>query len=508
MGKGLKDEELEIDSLISSQYWQEIKKTYYDNKNSFDFLARNFSKKYNVDFKTSRDAVIYEIMSCQYKNNKNLFNENIFKWVFLYLCSLFFAFTSGLVSFFVYSFSKGVDVDILYEEMWPEKSLYKRFYKSIDVRLGRNIKKSILFISPGIDFFNRKIQSWGGHVINKRYSGILFEFNISANIIRNDLFFIIKLYRLSKCSDINFVYIYLRLLRKLLMYVSQSCNIKSKVLISAGDYYWTPLKYNIYKRRISNIILLQHNNVCGYLPLRLFQYCDYYYAHSQESIDRHSLCGNAEFFNVGSFQLIPFLNKKDLEYDVIFLSQTVYDDLVANCKELDQNKLIKAYGMLVNNFRSYLEANPNVNAVYISKVGYENSSPTLDDKKTFNGLRNIKFISTSGKDTFEYISKSKIIINMYSSVGFESYGLDKRVLWINYDRCCDVFKLDTTNEDIHIMISDTTYTAFENKMALLLSENENVDHHYKGLKEKYMNIQKNPAELVAIKVKQLVMNEK
>jgi len=49
---------------------------------------------------------------------------------------------------------------------------------------------------------------------------------------------------------------------------------------------------------------------------------------------------------------------------------------------------------------------------------------------------------------------------MYSSVGFDSHGLDKKVLWINYDRCCDIFKYDTEIEDLHVMIDDS-YEAFE-----------------------------------------------
>lgn len=496
--------DLEIESLVDNQAWQDTKKIYYSNKSEFDALIFSFSKKYKIDQEVSRDAFIYEIMSCQYSNDK-LFDKNIVKWFFVYVFSFIYIAISGLVSILTSFFQSRVETEVLYEEMWTDNSLSKRFYKYIDEKLSAfNIKRKVLLISPGVNFSKGLIQGWKGDVLNKRYASVVFSFQVSLKVVNKDFLSAIRLFKMSRRSGVNITYVYLRVLRKMLMYTSQIHNVKSKVLISAGDYYWSPLKYYSYKKNVDNIILLQHNYINEYLHHRLFQYCDYYYSHSQQSIDKHALCGNADFFNVGSFQLIPFINENNVEYDIVFISQTVYQNLVSTWKDLDQDKLKKSYHRLVDNFKSYLQNNPSLKAVYISKLGHEVMQPVTGDKKLFENVSNIDFVSTAGKDTFEIISKSKVVINMYSSVGFESYGLDKKVLWINYDRCCDIFKYDIEYEDIHVMISDKSYTAFEDKISLLLSSDEKVTIHYKKLKEKYMNIKENPAELVSKRVQLLL----
>ncbi len=57
------------------------------------------------------------------------------------------------------------------------------------------------------------------------------------------------------------------------------------------------------------------------------------------------------------------------------------------------------------------------------------------------------------------------------------------------------------------MIDDNSYKAFEKRINLLLSENKEVNEHYKKLKEKYMNINENPAKVVADKVLELLKVE-
>ena len=353
-----KNDSLDIDDLSNSEYWEGTKKTYRKNKCYFDSLSEHLAKIYGLDSKLSQDSVLYEIMSVQYKNNRQLFDANLILWIFIYLVVFLFILFSGFFSIFFFFFRKKNSADVIYEEMWPQKSLYNRFYDYIDVELSsRNIKRKILLISPGIGFFKEKVQAWKGSIINRRYSGALFEYRLSFQVFFCDLFYLTELLKISRKSGVNYIYIYLRLLRKVLMYHSQSSNIKASVLVSAGDYYWNPIKYHMYKRNIENIILLQHNHCDDYLHVRMFQYCDYYYAHSQQSIDKHVFCGDAEFFNVGSFQLIPYITDNELEYDIVFVSQTVFDNLVSNCKGLDQSKLQKSYQTLVANFHSYLKNN-------------------------------------------------------------------------------------------------------------------------------------------------------
>jgi hypothetical protein len=292
------------------------------------------------------------------------------------------------------------------------------------------------------------------------------------------------------------------------VYSSQIYNIEAKVIVAAGDYYWNPVKYFVYKKNIENIILLQHNFKNEYLHNRLFQYSDYYYAHSNQAIEKLEGIPFTKKYSIGSFQLVPFLEPAPLEYDILFINQTVNDDLTNAWPDLNQEKLIESYSLLIENFKLYLEQYNEIKAIYVAKGETIDSEPSLTVKEKFKKLHNINFAGTYGPETFELIKKSKIIINMYSSVGFEAYGFDKRVLWINYNNCCDIFKYDLENEDLHIMINDTSYEAFEQKVNLLLSHNIEIDEYYKRLKEKYMNIKDNPAKIVVNKIEELLLDKK
>ena len=140
----------------------------------------------------------------------------------------------------------------------------------------------------------------------------------------------------------------------------------------------------------------------------------------------------------------------------------------------------------------------------MTKPTYMEVEPAKSIRKSFDTNKNIDFFSAYGKSTFDLVSKSKVIINMYSSVGREAYGMDKKVLWVNYDNCCSLFDLDIAEDDIHTLVTDNSYQAFEERINLLLSDDKEVDNHYKKLKEKYMNIQENPAKIIAAKINEIL----
>lgn len=497
--------DLELKSLHNNQAWQDTKRIYLENQTYCDKIIEHIALTYEIDSTTSRDAILYEIMSCQYGNNTYYISKNSIKWFIVYLVVFIFIISSGLLSILVTLLRKKHKVSLLYEEMWTNNSLYSRFYTYIDEQIANsNFKKSILFISPSFDFFIKPIKDYKGVIINRRYANMFFDLNTSLKVFINDILFIKNLLHYSKNANINFTYLYLRFIRKFLMYTSQCSDIRANILVSAGDYYWNPIKYFTYKKNIKNIILIQHNYINEYLHLRMFQYCDYYFSHSDQAVKKHELCGNTKFFSVGSFQLIPFLGKRELVYDIVFISQTVYGDLKSAWPNLDQHKLREMYHLVTDNFHNYLKNNRQINAAYISKIGNDLTEPALSDKEKFRDLENIQFFSVAGRNTFDIISKCRLVINVYSSVGFEAYGLNKKVLWINYNRCCDIFKYDVENEDLHVMINDTSYQAFEERINLLLSQNKDIHQHYAKLKQNYMNIQENPAKIVADKIYELL----
>ncbi|MFA6192490.1 MAG: hypothetical protein WC665_09070 [Sulfurimonas sp.] len=492
-------------SLNNNEDWTDTYNLYKKNIEVFSKVIEKIMNNYKITKIQARDTVLYELMSSNYgKNHKRLLHsKERFKWLIIYLTAIVGISLNSLLSIFIVH--KKIKKDVLFEEMFAKGGWNVRFYGYITKKLiNKPISQAILYTHPGVnkDIFNKSIERWNGEVINRRYSSMFFSFKESCAVVYNDFFYFYELFKLSK--NINTTYIYLRIIRKYLVYSSQIKNIEADVLVAAGDYYWNPIKYFVYKKKIKNIILLQHNFKNEYLHNRLFQCCDFYYAHSNQAIEKLEGIPLAKKYSIGSFQLIPFLENEPIEYDIIFINQTVNDDLTNVWHNLNQKKLVDSFYLLIKNFKLYLEQHSEIKAVYIAKNEAINLEPSVTVKKDYEDLSNIKFMGTYGPTTFELIKKSKLVINMYSSVGFEAYGLDTKVLWVNYNRCCDTFKYDVENEDLHVIIHDTSYEAFEERVNLLLSETEEVEVHYKKLKEKYMNIQENPAKIVANKIYELL----
>lgn len=489
-------------NLHNIKEWHLVEETYRNNCKEFSAVENNLIKKYGFSKSLAQDAVLYEITSLVYRNDNPLKKINILSLVLFY--ALFLVIIVCYPLFFLYDFfKKKHSYDVVFEEMWDERSLYSRFYKKIH----ENIKRysiGLFLTAPFIKKITKvkKIKDWNKVVVDSRNNNIVFDSKIVFRVIKNDFLFGFSLYKASS-KDVDLVFLYLRLLRRILMCYSQVANLKSRAIISAVDYYWSPIKYFYYKKNIDNILLTQHNHKDNFLYGRVLAYCDYYFAHSIDSIKKMSINSDAILEPVGSLQLGDFLNQNKIKYDILFINQTVCDDLKKGSPELDQNLLIQSHDILIKNFKRYVDKHPDLNIVYMTKPTYMDIEPAKSNKQIFSN-KNVYFTTAYGQETFSLVSNSKIIINMYSSVGREAYGLDKKVLWVNYNNCCDIFDLGIEVDDIHTLVSDNSYQAFEEKINLLLSDNKTVDKHYQKLKEKYMNIQGSPAKIVADKINELL----
>jgi hypothetical protein len=483
--------DVDFKSLRDNEYWIEVYTFYKENIEKIAPLIDRVQKKYGMDFETSRDAILYEITNAHLGKayRKNLFSKQRVSWTLKYILFLIFSLFSGFLNFLISPFIKSQKYDVLYEEMWEERSWFSRFYKYIDVEIPEK-SRAILFThpAPAKPFWSEKVAEWNGEIVNRRFGAFLFEWK---EVIKTfpEIFFFWKLWKSSK--NINITYIYLRFLRKILLYKTQVQKVEAKNLIMAGDYYWNPTKYFQFKKQIKNIILIQHNMKVDLLN-NTFQYSDFHFLHSEDAIKNMESFGKSNLIPVGSFQLIPFLEKVDLEYDILFINQTVFDDMSGH-RLLNQENLQKEHNILINNFYKYMSKNKDLKAIYVAKPGYIKKEPFLSVEEKFKNLDNVEFTGAYGSDMFKIVQKSKLIVNMYSSVGREAYGLDKRVLWINYNKVCSTFKQNVDSDELHILL-ENNYYVFEQRMNSLLSNSDEVKEHFNKLKKEYMNIEGNPAK--------------
>ena len=485
--------------------WLVVEKIYKENEKRISIIKNNLVEKYGFDEVLAEDSILYELSLLVYKNHALFKGKRLFHF-FLYYTIQFILFILSPLLFLHNLFQKKYSYSLLFEEMWDERSLYSRFYQQIDIHIKKNISSALFLTTPSLKKITdiNKIQGWESSIIDSRNNNIFYNYKIVLKMIKSDYSFGFSLYKAS--VNIDLLYLYIRILRRILMHSSQVNNIKADIIISAVDYYWNPIKYYYYKKKINHVILTQHNHKDNYLFGRALMYSDYYFAHSNDSIDKMSINQNATIKSIGSLQLVDFLGKKDEspKYDILFINQTVNDNLTLCSPLLNQSLLIKSHAILIDNFYKYTNNHRDIKIAYMTKPTYMDIEPAKGVRKIFDNYNNIDFIEAYGQETFTLVNSAKLIINMYSSVGRESYGLDKRTLWINYNNCCDLFDLDIENDDIHTLVTNTSYKAFEDRVDLLLSDNREVDEHYRKLKEKYMNIQGNPAKIVADEINKIL----
>ncbi len=483
--------------------WINIQKLYLENHRSINALVNHISGFFDIPKKIVRDQIKKEFIAMTEKPSKaNIVINFIRHYTFL-----FFILFSGIV--FIFQSKKKVKADVLFEELWDQRSLYSRFYNYIDNYLPKQIKSGIVLNFPG---YSKNAQADKiEHAQNKdifdiRQYNLFFKTGITLKIFFFSFFYFFQLLRY-KTINLDLFLLYLKLVRKILIYTTQASLLETKILISAADYYWNPFKYYFFKQGgVKNILLIQHNFVGDYIVNNFYLSCDYYFAHSQLAINKKIGFYNKNQFPIGSLQLSPFLEKSEnILYDLLIIDQPVHELIMVKSRDGgDKDAIIKQFYSLLNNIKNYLMIHKNKKAIYVLKPNAMKKETFHDIKNIFHDVENIIFKEVYGKQTFNYVAQSRLILNMYSSVGIEAYGLDKKVLWINYDNCCDIFKYDVEQEDLHILIHDTSYDAFEKRVDMLLSDTLEVNEHYAKLKEKYMNIQENPASVIANKICELV----
>lgn len=503
--------------LYNDDRLSHINEFIVNHKNEIEKFIKLLSHKYGIDYKLMSDAVLYELsllFNSKDSSNSRVFRRSSLKDIFILFSILLYLLLLLPFSYLLTFFVQKKQFDVIYEEMWDKDSWYKRFYRYVDKYLV-GIKKGIIFTSVNTKKTSNiknieNIDEFKGEVLDTRSRNQIYAFHAIFWVLKKEVLYIKKLITIAKRSEINLIFLNLRIIRRLLMYKSQISNIESKVLVSAGDYYWSPLKYLMYKEHIKNILLIQHNYKGEALLNSLLLMSDVYFAHSRSSVNKLIGMDKTEKIPCGSIQLSPYLSNidSDTEYDILLVSQTVYDQNLVTVKQrnnFDQAKLINAYKKLLENLSQYLlSKNGSIRVVCVTKPSYYNDKSFVLVKEYLGKNKNVSFVKAYGPDVFKLIKKSKLIINMYSSLGFEAYGLDKKVLWINYDHCTDAMGFDTEQEDLHILIKDSRYKAFEMRVNLLLSDSIEVSRHYEKLKVKYMNVKENPGKVVADKIKELL----
>jgi len=365
--------------------WNNIEKLYLSNHISIESIVDHIKNVYGIPKKITRDQIKKELIVFTENKVKN----NVIYNFALYYFTLFIAFISSIL--YCFTRKKRISAEVLYEELWQERSLYSRFYRYIDSYLDSAISSSVLLNFPA--YSNRvrcdKIEGVKDKkVYDVRKYNIIFSPYIASRFYFKDVFYCFRLYILNT-KKLNIFVLYLKLVRKILIYKTQASLIDAKVLISASDYYWSPLKYYLFKNgNVKNIFLIQHNYVGDYITNKFYLSCDCYFAHSEKAIESKVGFYNKDQIAIGSMQLSPFVNKSNkILYDIVIIDHPVNDLVVVRSRgSMDKQVINEQYEILLKNIKKYRENHKNQRIVYILKPGAMKKESFVKLKKLFSDM--------------------------------------------------------------------------------------------------------------------------
>jgi hypothetical protein len=490
--------------LILKQTFLEKSLEYYESSILLQTITKNLSNKYNVpesNMKTTVVRAIFNMLSEPKKQHLIKRSPLIKRFVQYYMVMTYFFFLSLFGARY-----KEEKSDILFDEKYILKkhSWFPTYYDPIIKYLSNKNYEFKVFLNPLLikEIFAKKnkLYEYEIPIIDRRYAYFYFDKVISRQILTNEIFSFRQVYEVSNEIKIDFVNIYLRIIRQIAVSESQSKNITANFLITAGDHYFNGIHHYIIKRNgIKNLITIQNGmrvknteGACNYF------YSDYYLAHNDETASKYLnnvFCGKK--LSIGSFLSgVLFYKYKNLNLpitnDILFWHHPAESKLT----QMKFPGTLEMVRKIIDNLAIFMKQNPSFSLHYITKNDLTGDHFFEECKEKLNST-NVKFSSIYGNDAYKCIYQSKLVINIWSTMGYESLGFDKRILYISYDNLIDSMLLEDFKNNNYASLHDKSYDAFENRVLTLLNqEDDDIDKFYEKLKDKYNPIKINPLEVI------------
>lgn len=479
--------------------YQEIEKLYQNYVGLFKNMEELFKVSYDIDKDITKD------------NIKRLFTTYHFKEIQLfYFIKSFTIYYLVIFYFLLLSiFSKNekkIKSDVIYE-LYDSNS-FNTYFLKINSILNTFVSSKIMLTEKVL------LENINLDIICRCHKYI-YNKTISKLIFTREVLKFWTYYKLSKEYNIDVIDIILRQLKQIALFETQSQNIESKVLLSNGDNHFTPYRYFIYKKNgIKNIFLIQNGlrgQISELVPGNFYVYCDYYFAYGQKSFDVQEgmFCQNK--IPIGSIQVsnkLESLNIKlndcQIEYDIVFIEQIpIYDHA---------GFVLAEYLLMISHLCEFKRKYPQYTILYRTNIHkrempevkkeHGNFLDSFDKSMTSAGILVDKYIN---KDAYEAMFKSKLVVCYNSSMGTEALAMNKRVLYINYNRINSTF---SHKEEIGVLI-DKSYIKFEDKILMLLNKKDDtIDEYFVNLKFNCMNVNGNVSEKISSIIKNLIEEEK
>lgn len=459
-------------------YYDKVETYYKDKEKQFNYFEEKLCKDFGIPKDILVDTIksyLVQIICYHGKNTYLQKRRSILFSIFLYPIG-------GLYFFYLSIFGKkscNVEVDILYEEWNAVGTHFEKFYRPIYNSLIH--KKQMIFAT-----INEKDEIFKDDIlVLKRNIKFNLEKEISRKIFQKSFTNFFILLNFSIKYQFDFLNLYLRILRSMCKYETESKNIKADFLITAFDNGYNALRYWIYKKNgIKNIISIQNG-----FRLDMYLYSDFYFSYGKKQITNMYGLKAREIIYSGSFPLFYLFQKYkniNIKYDIVLIEEYANFDF-------ENGYRITTFKKILENFKEFAKRNNKFKIAYrvrkVREIGEDDYYLPIDSLLKDS---NIIFESSQSKDSYEAVMKSRVVITYCSSLGFEAIGMNKKVLICNYDNFDFLPNIDSPAVSL-----DGSYEEFEEKLLYLLNIDYNLmEEYYSKLKLEYMNLQFNPVDKV------------
>ena len=386
--------------------------------------------------------------------------------------------------------------DITFDE-WRNDS-FNDYYKNIAKKLNNQyLINRFLSAKPAYDikYVDKDLKSIKNmEFINKKIVFKLLKFSIINYKI------ILNFHKLNKKYNINFLFLYLKFLFAYVKFHCNAIHLNTKVFISALDFNSHLLKYEIFAKYNIQYICIQSSNRTN--CLLLYKGADIIFSLGEHQSKLYKNITNSfnEIIPIGSIKCSDYYGKNiEKKHDILFVEQYYNFD---NLEYAKNKNYIKILGNLIQFSKEY----PQYKILYRTReekrqknnilIGYENIHTELE---------NSSIIIDSKENSYDKVLESKIVIGYFSTLCFESIGLNIPALFCYYDNYeFELFDLENSEEDI--IIRDNEYNTFKTSILQKLHESDNRKYFSK-YKKIYMNQDENTINDICKKIKDIVYNE-
>lgn len=269
---------------------------------------------------------------------------------------------------------------------------------------------------------------------------------------------LVRLFFFIRSRQVHIAWLYIVMAKKISEYSSEISDMSAGILLSSGDNYYGPVRYEIYKKYIRTIALMQ-NGIRGSFGSDSFICADYYFSFGHDiwkniyglSCDNIVPIGSVKSFSVPRRRLAD-----NLHLDIVFIEQIVKEDVLDSCWRW-------AYREVMANLVRFAVEHSDLK-VCIAMRPWRNSVVAEENDAWLRGT-SILTSTALRLNSYEALQQAKLVITYNSSMGFEAAALGIPFLFCNYDH------LPFLPEDDGLgVLCERGYDAFRRRVSKLLND--------------------------------------